>query len=248
VTDTGLTSVDARATTDGRPFWLVLGQSHNDGWELEVDGQARVGPRTLVNGYANGWRVSPDGAGELTVRWRWTPQGLVWWGIGISLLGILVCLVLVLRRRGEGAPPVFDDAPTLESPVAARGGRPSTSVAVVASAVMAVIAGVAARPWIGLVVGAATLAALLVPRARIVLTAGSVGVLALTAAYVVVQQARHGYPTIASWPSQFDAVADLAWLAAWLLGADVLVEQLRERVASGRGPRPEVVLPGRGDR
>jgi arabinofuranan 3-O-arabinosyltransferase len=251
VTDAGLTSVDARVTTNGRPFWLVLGQSHNDGWELEVDGSARVGPRTLVNGYANGWRVTPDGAGELTVRWRWTPQGMVWWGMGISVLGILVCLVLALTRRGDGrvgAPRDVDDLPSLESPVAARGGRPATSVVLIASLVSAFVVGVASRPWIGLVVGTATLAALLVPRARVVLTAGSVAAFALAAAYVVVQQARHGYPTIASWPSQFDAVADLVWLAVWLLGADVVVEQLRERVASRRGPRPEVVLPRRGDR
>jgi hypothetical protein len=249
VTDTGLTSVDGRATTDGRPFWLVLGQSHNDGWELEIDGRARVGPRTLVNGYANGWRVTPDGAGALTVRWRWTPQGVVWWGIGVSVLGILVCLVLVFRRRESIAPPVFDDLPKLESPLATvDGGRPSTGTLVVAPLATAVVAGVASRPWIGLVVGAATLAALLVPRARVVLTGGSVAAFALAAAYVVVQQARHGYPTIASWPSQFDAVADLAWLSIWLLGADVVVERLRDRIASRRGPRTEVLLPRRGDR
>ena len=238
-------------TTDGRPFWLVLGQSHNDGWELEIDGSARVGPRTLVNGYANGWRVTPDGAGELTVRWRWTPQGLVWWGIGLSVVGIIVCLVLALTRRREGqdgAARAVEDPPSLESPVTARGGRPTTTVAIVAPLVIAVVAGVASRPWIGLVVAAATLAALLAPRARIVLTAGSVVAFALAAAYVVVQQARHGYPTIAGWPSQFDAVADLSWLAVWLLGADVVVEQLRDRVASRHGRRSEVVLPRPGDR
>ena len=146
VTDTGLTSVDARVTTDGRPFWLVLGQSHNDGWELEIDGSARVGPRTLVNGYANGWRVTPDGAGELTVRWRWAPQGLVWWGIGLSVVGIIVCLVLALTRRREGqdgAALAVEDPPSLESPVTARGGRPTTTVVIVAPLVVAVVAGVA---------------------------------------------------------------------------------------------------------
>ena len=248
MTDTGATSVDARVTTDGRPFWLVLGQSHNDGWELEVDGSARVGPQTLVNGYANGWRVTPDGEGELTVRWRWTPQGVVWWGIGVSLLGILVCLVLALRRGGAAARRASSTTPRASSRPAPRGARPSTGVVTVASLVMAVRcrrrgpaldrtrrrrrdADRAARP-----------------RARVVLTAGSVAAFTLAAAYVVVQQARHGYPTIASWPAQFDAVADLVWLALWLLGADVVVEQVRDRVASGRGPRPEVVLPRRGDR
>jgi hypothetical protein len=234
VTDSGLTSVDARVTTDGRPFWLVLGQSHNDGWELEVDGDARVGPRTLVNGYANGWRITPDAAGALTVRWRWTPQGLVWWGIGISVIGIALCLVLVLRRRGAGGvdPTATQDAaPSLRSPLeASAGDRPTRPVALAGALAMGVVAGIGSRPWIGLVVGAAVLAALVVPRARALLTIGAAGVFAGAAAYVVVQQARHGYPTIASWPSQFDAVADLTWLALWLLGADVVVELVRGRV------------------
>jgi hypothetical protein len=236
VTDSGLTSVDARVKTDGRPFWLVLGQSHNDGWELEVDGAAHVGPRTLVNGYANGWRITPSGPGALTARWRWTPQGLVWWGIGISVLGVIACLVLALRRRGRDAAADaesdVDAAPQLESPLAARGTRPALSTTIVTTAAVTVVVAVASRPWIGLVVGGATLTGLLLPRARAVLTLGSVAAFAAAAAYVVIQQARHGYPTIAGWPAQFDAVADLAWLAVWLLGADVIVGWARGRTAA----------------
>jgi hypothetical protein len=103
-------------------------------------------------------------------------------------------------------------------------------MAVAATSVgIALAAGLASRPWIGVVVGVATLAALLVPRARVLLAAGSVVALVAAAGYVVVQQARHGYPTISSWPSQFDAVADVAWLAVWLLAADVLVRLVRGR-------------------
>ncbi len=232
VTDSGPTHVDARVRTDGRPFWLVLGQSRNDGWELDVDG-AHAGPARLVNGYANGWEITPAGAGDLAVHLRWTPQRLVWWGIGASIVGILLCLVLALRRRrGAAEPPVVpegavDAAPGLASPLRSGGAAPPTRVVVLAAVGGALVAGVASRPWVGLVVGVALAVALLVPRARALLTVGSVAAFALAAAYVVVQQARHGYPTISSWPSQFEDVADLAWLAVWLLAADVLVQALR---------------------
>jgi hypothetical protein len=78
-------------------------------------------------------------------------------------------------------------------------------------------------------VGLAAGATLRWPRARAVLTVGSVVAFALAAAYVIVQQARNGYPTISSWPSRFEDVADLAWLAVLLLGADVVVQWVRRR-------------------
>ncbi len=232
VTDEGSTSVDATVRTDGEAFWLVLGQSENKGWELEVDGDARVGERTLVNGFANGWRVTPDGPGALTVRLRWTPQGLVWWGIGISIVGVLVCVGLALRRRrvtGVGAEvaPATDEAPELATPLRSSGASPSVAATAAAALGVAVVAGAVSRPWVGLVVGLATAAALRWPRARVLLTIGSVAAFALAAGYVVVQQARNGYPTIASWPSRFEDVADLAWLAVLLLGADVVVQWIR---------------------
>ena len=160
VTDSGPTHVDARVRTDGRPFWLVLGQSRNDGWELDVDG-AHAGPARLVNGYANGWEITPASAGDLAVHLRWTPQRLVWWGIGASIVGILLCLVLALRRRrGAAEPPVVpegavDAAPGLASPLRSGGAAPPTRVVVLAAVGGALVAGVASRPWVGLVVGVA---------------------------------------------------------------------------------------------
>jgi arabinofuranan 3-O-arabinosyltransferase len=235
VTGTGPTSVDARVRTDGKPFWLVLGQSQSSGWQLEVDGAAHVGPQRLVNGYANGWQITPERAGQLTVRLRWTPQDLVWWGIGISAVAVALCIVLALRRtRGAAAvagvpAEALDAAPSLASPFVSRGTPPGRGSVAAVTVLMALAAGVASRPWVGLVVGVATLVALLRPRARALLSLGCVAALVIAAAYVVVQQLRHGYPTIASWPSQFDAVADLAWLAVWLLAADVVVQRVRDR-------------------
>jgi arabinofuranan 3-O-arabinosyltransferase len=234
VTGSGQTHVDAEVRTSGRPFWVVLGQSRNDGWSIDVDG-GHAGPARLVNGYANGWEITPTRAGTVTVRFRWTPQDLVWWAIGVSVLAILVCVALALwRRRSERdvtAVPASaaDGVPTLVSPLRSHREPGSPRGAILGAVAVAVLAGASSRPWIGIVVGVATLAVGVLPRARAVLSVGSVVALALAAAYVTIQQARYGYPTISSWPSQFGGVADVTWLALWLLAADVVVEWTRAR-------------------
>jgi arabinofuranan 3-O-arabinosyltransferase len=98
--------VDAKLTvTDAtKPFWLVQGQSWNPGWRAAVNG-TDLGPPVTINGYANGWYVDPavTGTGPLSLTIVWTPQKLVWIFIGVSIVGFLVCLALMLfgRRRRE---------------------------------------------------------------------------------------------------------------------------------------------------
>ena len=96
-------TVEAEVDSDGTPFWFVLGQSAGDGWAIDAEGAA-VGPRTLVDGYANGWVVTPDGAGPVSVRLRWEPQRLVWVGLAASGVAVLACVVIVVRRRGSAVP------------------------------------------------------------------------------------------------------------------------------------------------
>ena len=74
----GDTSFDITVTgaQAGTPFWLVLGQSENKGWEASVDGHS-IGGSTLVDGYANGWLVTPAN-GTVKVHLTWTPQRTVW--------------------------------------------------------------------------------------------------------------------------------------------------------------------------
>ncbi|MBK5289503.1 MAG: DUF3367 domain-containing protein [Acidimicrobiia bacterium] len=92
--------VTATVDSDGTPFWFVFGESRNDGWHATVDGRS-VGASSLVNGYANAWRVQPRRAGPVTITLTWAPQRTVWWGIGLSLAGVLLCLALVPWRRGR---------------------------------------------------------------------------------------------------------------------------------------------------
>ena len=90
-------AVGHAAPQPGTPFWLVLGQSNNAGWEATVAGKD-VGGSTLVDGYANGWLVQPtsgtllgdahvDAAADGVDR------------AGVSALALVVCLFLALRRR-----------------------------------------------------------------------------------------------------------------------------------------------------
>lgn len=96
------------------PYWVVLGQSYGPGWSARVvdagadsDGAGDavdLGEPTLINGYANGWRVDPAELGpDATIEIRWTPQRLVWVGLALSAVGVLACLAIIvvgtLRRR-----------------------------------------------------------------------------------------------------------------------------------------------------
>lgn len=98
VADQAATHLSLTARTDGRPFWLVLGQSSSDGWSASVTG-GRAGARQLVDGYANGWLITPDGAGDLEIELRWGPQRLVWLGFAGTALTLLACAVILWRSR-----------------------------------------------------------------------------------------------------------------------------------------------------
>ena len=103
-----------RVHVDGadEPFWLVLGQSENAGWHATTSGAA-LGPRRLVDGFANGWRVDPKSR-SFDVVLQWTPQRNVWAALWISLGAGLACLGIVLftwwRRRAALALVTAPDA------------------------------------------------------------------------------------------------------------------------------------------
>ncbi len=104
VTSSGRTNMKLHVTGADKPFWLVLGESHNRGWVASVDGHD-LGKGNLVNGYANGWLVDPKKAHTLDVTLTWTPQRTVWIALAISGLTMLLCTALalgLLSRRTPG--------------------------------------------------------------------------------------------------------------------------------------------------
>ena len=204
ILDSGETSYDLKIHTDGKPFWLVLGQSHSEGWNAEILGQGSLGPPTLINGYANGWLVRPGHAGTLAVKLKFTPQDLVWWLMGLSVLAVVACLGVVFATRRRTAPDLAA-TPELVSPFVYGATGLATRTSVLAAVGAGVAAAFVSRPWIGLVVAVATFVAARTTRTRVVLTAGAPLTLALA--------------KVADTP-------ELGWLAVTLFAADLLLSHL----------------------
>jgi len=94
----------------------------------------------------------------------------------------------------------------------------------VTAALAGVVAAAAAAPRTGLVVGAATLLVLLVPRLRFVLALAAVACVAAAGAYVAVHQNQLHVPDNGAWPQSFGTASQWAWAAVVFLGADGAVD------------------------
>ena len=123
VTGQSATKIRAQVSGASKPFWFVLGQSVNAGWRATVDGQD-LGESTLVNGYANGWRVRPRGSEPIIVELEWVPQRTVNLALAVSAVAVMACLGigligLVRRRRATrgAAPPQRDSDDTSARPL-----------------------------------------------------------------------------------------------------------------------------------
>ena len=216
------TSGDVKVRTDGSPFWLVLGQSHSDGWKASVS-QGSVGSSQVVNGYANGFLVRPDHAGTLTVHLDWTPQKLVWIGLAISALFVIACVVLLFRarrRRAVEADPPLDDAPRflwLRALLQERVHAPAAGwlFTVVGALGTGVVVAFVARPWMGVVCGLAVIVAM-------VWAPGVVAIDLAAALFLLLSRAR--------------TAPELAWLTIGLLISDLVARLLTRRVPD---PVPE---------
>jgi arabinofuranan 3-O-arabinosyltransferase len=250
VTSSGRTTMKLHVTGADKPFWLVLGESHNRGWVASVDGHD-LGKGQLVNGYANGWLVDPKDSRTLNVTLTWTPQRTVWIALAISGVTMLLCTALALgllsRRRSPAAQPQppaagppgnAGEPPVFRWPLVAAGTRPRGRVVAATAIGAGLLAAVLINPLPGLLVGLLVLAALVRPRVRVVLAIGAPVALGLAGLYVLVEQTLNEYPPVFEWPTFFDRIHVLGWLAVVLIAADALVEVVRTRRRRPGEPPP----------
>jgi hypothetical protein len=222
----GNTHVRVHVSGATRPFWLVLGQSQSPGWNAHIVGARDLGQSQLVDGYANGWLISPTSA-TFDITMDWTPQRQVWIAIWASLVFMLLCVAIVVvtwRRRMKSAARPGD----ADVDVGWRGFVPPAGrtrwVAVAASALLAAVV---VAPWVGIIVGFATLALTQRARTRAVVVALPAALLALGGVYIVVEQVQHRWPSVFEWPTLFPYARTPAWIAVVLLAADAIVEVVR---------------------
>ncbi len=221
-------AIDVEVEAGEQPYWLVLGQSFNDGWEASGDPAIVRSSPVLINGYANGWLVEPAG-NSVSASLVWTPQRLVWIAGGVSLLSAAFLVLVVVRRRERDAEPVLTP-PTLGGPSASE--RPGDLIALAAT-VGAFLLGLLLVADMALIAGAVAAATLLAALRRswpVRLPAlAAMALFCVGAGFTVLQQFRHRYPPDFTWPVQFEAVHALGMLAFVLLAIEWLRIAIRRR-------------------
>ncbi|MGI8754359.1 MAG: alpha-(1-_3)-arabinofuranosyltransferase domain-containing protein [Acidimicrobiales bacterium] len=237
---TGSTRTSSDLTVQGasRPFWLVLGQSYNEGWHATANGRD-LGPSTLVDGYANGWQV-PAGQ-RIDIHIEWKPQKVVWAMIAASVLAVLVSLVLVAwpRRRpattsGDTPDPTrisLDNHPAM--PHALRlsrvlryaGPKPGPFAAVATSVGALVFGAVVIGPIAGIALAVIAVVAVRVARSRPLLALGGPLLFASSVAWVAYHQYADKLPAGFDWPTYFEAVHQPTWTAVALVALDAVVDR-----------------------
>jgi len=259
VVHNGDTKLRVHVNDATKPFWLVLGESQSPGWHAHVVGGSGLGPSQLVDGYANGWLISPPASGSFDVVFEWTPQRQVWTAIWLSLLGVLLCVGVIaftwIRRRAvittastaRTGDDEVDLSWTMRAPGAPPGPEAGRRLRWVAPSVSGVLGALVVAPWVGVLIAAVVFVVLTRPRLRPWVMLAPGGLLALCALYIVVEQSRYRYPSVFEWPTVFPRARTLAWIAVMLLAADGIVEILRCRPARGpnakRGPGPDSAAP-----
>ncbi|MGQ0823431.1 MAG: alpha-(1-_3)-arabinofuranosyltransferase domain-containing protein [Actinomycetota bacterium] len=214
VVDDGRTHVRVEVDGAREPFWLVLGQSDSTGWQASATG-AELGPRRLVDGYANGWLVDPT-TESFSVVFDWAPQRRVWASLWVSAIAAVACLGIVIatwRRRRIDAPAALP----IEIGLPAGLELASPLVRALAPIALGVMTGLIAAPWIGIVVAVALWAATRSRGVRFVLAVAPAGLVAIAGVAIAAAQSRYTIPPVFEWPTLFPRARTLAWLAVALL-------------------------------
>ena len=231
VIEPGRTDMVVELSGGDQRVWLVLGQSHNDGWRLTGPDGTDLGPPSLVDGFANGWLVeaSPDGPTRFALEWE--PQRMVRKALLASLLAALACLAAAVRGRRWSGPGYGDLEQVVAVDPRARRRLMGKRSGLVVAGVATGFAAVNLPEWrpaalvVGLLAGLSATGRLPHRSATVAGLASMAG----AAALITVEQVRHRHPRDFVWPQFFDHLHVLGVLAAVLLAAAALEELLERR-------------------
>jgi arabinofuranan 3-O-arabinosyltransferase len=230
VTDSDDATVEVRidGATPGVPFWLVLGQSYNQGWEILDDVEHE--PTQLVDGYANGFLVTPaDSAFEVTMRF--VPQNRVDVGLLLSLIGAVGAVFLILlptRQVRTAQPPLLEPVRLLRA-TSWEGALPTHREALAVGLVAGAATAALVTVWMGLVVGVAAGLSARRERWRPLFTLGAPVLLAICAGYLLVFQYRNEIGPGLHWVTDTGRLHELGLTAVLLLAVDVGISFLWAR-------------------
>ncbi len=242
VTHQGRTSITASAAitkaTSPSQYWLVLGQSQNAGWEASVNGHS-IGTSQLINGYANGWLITPGSVGSTDVIvLTWTPQRAVDLALLISGIGLALAIIFIgiswrrRRRIAELSANPSDFGAHIMAPwrmVPQRIelgtlGTLATTLGICAALLNGLTCGIIVFVLVGL--------SLWLRRMRFVTSMSAWIIMANVGVYTAGRQFGYKYKPGVEWPTAFDPVSWFVYLGVMLLVADVIVERRRHPILS----------------
>ncbi|MEO6122248.1 MAG: alpha-(1-_3)-arabinofuranosyltransferase family protein [Ilumatobacteraceae bacterium] len=219
--------------------WFVFGEGYNQGWAADIDGDS-LGVQQQVDGGFNGWYLPPS-ANERTVHLTWNGQARLTAGIGLSALGVLGCIALIVfdRRR---RPPLLATRPrfvTFAIPPADTRWASLTGPAVAQAATALAVGALVISPTWGIV--CALVAAVCGFGLRRAALVGPVAVAMLGAISAVMLRRFLALKPFANagWPGSFEDLHRPTMTAIVLLAVSIVVRSTRpSSIAETPGTMP----------
>ncbi len=196
------TRTSRTATVDECPAgcWLVMGEGFNLGWAAHTE-DADLGTPVQIAGGMNGWWLPPS-TSTTVVHIEWGAQTPVTAALVASLLAVMACLYLALRRRPARRDAIhFAPAPPrIDRLVLA---RTSWSDAALSAVAVVLLTALVAAPRTALLAVVPAVLVFVFRRPRIAALAG-VGLMALLSARILQRVLQFRPPANAAWPGWFE--------------------------------------------